>query len=237
MNAPSETAESPGGLSAFDLGTLLLASIAIGTSVTAIMTGVGTSSLVVMLACTFAYSGTGEVAYASVIATGGGMTPALVAAMLVSSRFGLLAMSMTGRWKAPWWERILVAHMASEIAVAAAIEAQPRGERAARRAFFDLAIASTVGWIIGSAVGLAIGKLVSDPRAIGLDVVFPASFVGAVVNGLRRRDSTVAVVLGALVALALTPVLPSGVPVLIAASMSLLALAMPARPWRSGAPA
>ena len=208
------------------------ASIAIGVSVTSIMEGIGTSGWVVMGACALAYSGTGEVAYASVIATGGGTGPALVAAMLVSSRFGLLAMSSTSRWKAPWWERVGIAHLSSEIAVAAAIEAEPNGPGAARRAFWQLAICSTVGWIVGSGIGLLLGDVVGDTRTIGLDVVFPASFVGAVVNGLRRRDSAVAVILGATAAIALTPLLPSGVPVLIAAAGSLLALAVPAGTWR-----
>jgi predicted branched-subunit amino acid permease len=221
------------GLRPFDLGTLLFASAAIGVAVTSIMTDAGTSGWVVMAACTFAYSGTGEVAYASVVATGGGMAPALLASMLVSSRFGLLAMSMTGRWKAPLWERIAIAHLASEIAVAAAIEAEPRGERAARRAFFELALVATAGWIIGSGLGLLLGNVVGDTRRIGLDVVFPASFVGAVVGGFRRRDTTVAVVLGALAALTLTPVLPAGVPVLVAAAASLLALAVAPIGWRT----
>jgi predicted branched-subunit amino acid permease len=216
-----------------DLGALLFASVAIGVAVTTIMTDVGTSGWVVLAAASLSFSGTGEVAYASVIASGGGLTPALVAAMLVSSRFGLLAMSMTGRWKAPLWERVLVAHLASELAVAAAIEAKPRGERAARRAFFELAVATTAGWIIGTALGLVLGNVVGDTRRIGLDVVFPASFVGAVVNGLRRRDSSVAVVLGALAALGLTPVLPAGLPVLVGAGASLVAMAVPPRAWRA----
>lgn len=218
--------------SMLDLGALLFASLATGVAVTTIMTEVGTSGWVVMAAATLCFSGTGEVAYASVVASGGGMTPALVAAMLVSSRFGLLAMSMTGRWKAPLWERVLVAHSASEIAVAAAIEARPRGERAARRAFFELVIATIAGWVIGSALGLLLGDVVGDTRRIGLDVVFPASFVGAVVSGLRRRDSSVAVVLGAVAAVGLTPLLPAGVPVLIAAAASLVAMAVPPTAWR-----
>ncbi len=220
------------GKGAFDLGTLLFASIAVGIAVTSILSGVGTSGWAVMAACTFAYSGTGEVAYASVIAAGGAMTPALAAAMLVSSRFGLLALSMTGRWKAPLWERIAIAHLASEVAVAAAIEAEPRGERAARRAFFELVLCNTAGWIIGSGIGLALGDIVGNTATIGLDVVFPASFVGAVVNSLRRKDSTVAVLAGAAAALVLTPVLPPGLPVLLAAATSLPAMAAPSATWR-----
>lgn len=226
----SRRALKPGSFRPLDLGTLMFASAVTGVAVTAIMRDVGTPAWVVMAACTFAFSGTGEVAYASVIASGGGLAPALLAAMLVSSRFGLLAMSMTGRWPAPLWERIAVSHFSSEVAVAAAIEQRPVGPDAARRAFWQLAMATTGGWIIGSGIGLVLGQL-GDTRRIGLDVVFPASFVGAVVNALRQRDSTVAVLLGAVAALALTPLLPAGLPVLCAAAGSLVALGVEPRRW------
>jgi predicted branched-subunit amino acid permease len=218
-------------MSVLDLGALAFASAAIGVAVTTIMGDIGTSAWVTMAACTLAYSGTGEVAYASVVASGGGLAPALVAAMLVSSRFGLLAMAMTGRWPTRLWERLAVSHFSSEVAVAAAIERAPEGPEAARRAFWQLALCTTAGWIIGSGIGLILGDVVGDTRRIGLDVVFPASFVGAAVHALRRRDSTVAVALGAVAAVVLTPVLPAGLPVLCAAGASLIALAVPSRPW------
>jgi predicted branched-subunit amino acid permease len=210
----------------------MFASIAIGIAVSVIMTDVGTSPWVIMAACTFAYSGTGELAYASVIASGGGIVPAAVASLLVSSRFGLLATSMMNRWPASRLERVGIAHVASEPAVAAALEAGPRGPRAARRAFWQLAIWMAVGWMLGSALGLLLGNVVGDTRRFGLDAVFPASFVGAMVSAFRRQDSAVAVVVGALVALALTPFLPAGGPILVAAAAAPLALLLPARPIR-----
>lgn len=215
-----------------DLAALLLASMAVGIAVTSIMVGAKTSSAVVMLACTFAYSGTGEVAYASVIATGGGLIPAVVASLLVSSRFGLLAMSMRQRWPAPLWERIAIAHVASEPAVAAAIDAGGESPQAARRAFWQIAIWMSLGWIAGSAIGLALGNIVGDTRRIGLDVVFPASFVGAVVHALRFWDTTAAVFLGGSIALVLTPVLPAGLPVLLGSLAAVVALICPSTPLK-----
>src|SRR4051812_47520635 len=79
---PPAPGAAPGGFTPLDLGALLLASIAIGVAVSAIMTDVGTSPWVVMAAAALAYSGTGELAYASVISSGGTMVPALAAALL-----------------------------------------------------------------------------------------------------------------------------------------------------------
>ena len=214
-----------GGISAFDMTAMAVSATAIGIAVAPIMVEVGTSPAVVMAAASLAWSGTGMVAYASVIGAGGSMVPALVAATLVSSRFALLAMSLTGRWKASVLERVGIYHMASEVAVATAIDqGREIGPRAARRVFWQLALSMNAGWILGSGFGLLLGNVLQDTRAVGLDAVFPASFIGSVINGLTRRDSAIAVVGGAGVALALTPILPAGLPVLLASGAAGLGL-------------
>ncbi len=217
-----------GGITLIDMSAMFVSALAIGVAVAPLMAEAGTSNLVVMLAASLAWSGTGMVAYASVIMAGGSMVPALVAAMLVSSRFALLAMSLKDRWRAGIWERIGMYHTASEVAVASAIDqGREIGPHAARRVFWQLVVSMVSGWILGSALGLTIGNFIEDTRAFGLDAVFPASFIGAVVNGLTKRDSAVAVIGGAGAALALTPVLPAGLPVLIAAGAAFVAVAVP----------
>ncbi len=213
------------GLGRADIVAMFISSSIIGIAVSPIMTDIGTSPWVVMAAATFAWSGTGEVAFASVISSGGSTPSALVAAMLVSSRFGLLAMSLKDRWPASAIERVGMYHYASEVAVANAIDFQRRfGSESARRVFWQLAIPMAAGWSIGSGMGLALGNVIGDTRQIGLDVVFPASFVGTVVNGLTRRDTSVAVAGGMFAALGLTPYLPAGLPILIAALAAIPAL-------------
>jgi predicted branched-subunit amino acid permease len=171
------------------------------------------------------------VAYASVIASGGSTFAALVAAMLVSSRFALLALSLKGRWNASLIERVGMYHYASEVAVANAIDQESRiGPHAARRVFWQFAVPMASGWFFGTLVGLALGNIVGDTRQIGLDVVFPASFVGTVVAGLRRRDSAVAVMGGLTAAIGLSPILPAGLPILVAAITALVAVAVPPPP-------
>ncbi|MGI9615256.1 MAG: hypothetical protein ACR2QO_20260, partial [Acidimicrobiales bacterium] len=82
----------------------------------------------------------------------------------------------------------------------------------------------------GTLLGLALGNIVGDTRQIGLDVVFPASFVGTVVTGLKHRDSAVAVLGGLTAAIGLSPILPAGLPILVAALTALLAVALPPPP-------
>lgn len=216
-----------GGIGWFDQAAMFVSAAMIGVAVASIMTDIDTPGWVVIMAAATAWAGTGEVAYASVISTGGGALPALAAGWLVCSRFSLLTMSMKDRWPAPILERVGIYHYASEVAVAGAMDQGTRISTAAgRRVFWQLVAPMVLGWVIGSALGVALGNIVGDTKQIGLDAVFPASFIGAVVNGLTRRDTAVAVVGGAGAAIGLTPVLPAGGPVLVASCAALVALAV-----------
>jgi len=207
---------------------MFISATIIGIAVAPIMADVGTPDWVILAAAFFAWSGTGEVAYASVIDGGGSTIAAWVAAMLVSSRFALLALSLKGRWQASLVERVGMYQFASEVAVANAIDQERRfGRHGARRVFWQLAVPMATGWFVGTVLGLLLGNIVGDTRQIGLDVVFPASFIGTVVSGLRRRDSAVAVGGGLTAALGLSPFLPAGLPILIAALTALLAVLVP----------
>ena len=218
-----------GGISNLDITAMFISATIIGIAVAPIMVDVGTPKWVVLAAAFFAWSGTGEVAYASVIESGGSTIAAWVASMLVSSRFALLALSLKGRWQASTLERVGMYQYASEVAVANAIDQEHRlGSQAARRVFWQLAVPMASGWFIGSVLGLLLGNVVGDTRQIGLDVVFPASFIGTVVSGFQRRDSAVAVCGGLTAAIGLSPFLPAGLPILIAALTALVALLVPA---------
>ena len=230
-SAPDFTTTEQGGIGPLDMGAMFVSATIIGIAVAPIMVDVGSPSWVVLAAATFAWSGTGEVAYASVIASGGSTFAAYVAAMLVSSRFALLALSLKDRWEASPIERVGMYHYASEVAVANAIDQETRiGPHAARRVFWQFAVPMASGWFVGTLLGLLLGNVVGDTRQIGLDVVFPASFVGTVVTGLRRRDSAVAAVGGLTAAIGLSPILPAGLPILVAAITALIAVAVPPPP-------
>jgi predicted branched-subunit amino acid permease len=220
-----------------DIAALIAATFAVGITVSAIMIDIGTPSAVVMLASLSAFSGSGELAYAAVIQSGGSPVAGLVSALLVSSRFGLLAMSIANRWPMSVWERIAAMQISGEPAVAAAITA--REPSTARRLYWQIALAMAVGWVVGSGVGVFVGNVIGDTRAIGLDAVFPAVLLGTVATALRSRDSAVAAVLGGLLAVVAVPVAPAGIPFLIAALAALVAAKVPAGPlalrsaWRA----
>ena len=218
------------GLRPVDIAALGAASMAVGITVSAIMTKIGTTSAVVMIAAVTAFSGSGELAFASVILSGGTSAAGLISALLVSSRFGLLAMSMANRWPMPVWEKIAAMQISGEPAVAAAITA--RSPAMARRLYWQIALAMAGGWVVGTALGVLLGNVIGDIRKIGLDAVFPAVLLGTVAAALRSRDTAVAAVLGAVIAVVLVPIAPAGLPFLLAALAAIVASRVPAGPLR-----
>ena len=87
---------------------------------------------------------------------------------------------------------------------------------AARRAFLLTGISVWVCWNAGTLTGALVGGGLGDPRALGLDAMFPAAFLALLAPQLRRPGAPVAAIAGALIALVLVPVAPVGVPVIAA---------------------
>lgn len=208
----------------------MAASFAVGITVSAIMIDIGTPSAVVMLASVTAFSGSGELAYAAVILSGGSSVAGLISALLVSSRFGLLAMSVAKKWPMSVGERIAAMQISGEPAVAAAITA--KSPAMARRLYWQIALSMAAGWILGSVVGVSVGNVIGDTHAIGLDAVFPAVLLGTVAASLRSRDTAAAAALGGLVAVLLVPIAPAGIPFLVAALAAVVGAKVPAGPLR-----
>jgi predicted branched-subunit amino acid permease len=70
------------------------------------------------------------------------------------------------------------------------------------------------------------GSALGDPADYGLDAMFPALFLALLAGQLNGPRARAAAVLGALIALALTPLVPPGVPIVAAAAGAVIALAV-----------
>ena len=67
----------------------------------------------------------------------------------------------------------------------------------------------------------------SDPKALGMDAMFPALFVAIIRPQLVTQNARLIAVTGGVVALGLVEVLQGGLPFLVAALPALLALRNP----------
>ena len=82
-------------------------------------------------------------------------------------------------------------------------------------------------WNLATLLGALGGAALSDPRALGLDAAAPAGFLALLAPQLRGREPRAVAALAAAAALISVPLVPAGVPVLVAAVVA-IAVAM----WR-----
>jgi predicted branched-subunit amino acid permease len=85
-----------------------------------------------------------------------------------------------------------------------------------RSAFWACGVGLFVIWNLSVLVGVALGSAVRDTNAFGLDATFPAVMLALALPTLTSRPTRIAAGAGAVIAVALTPVLPAGLPLLAA---------------------
>ncbi len=172
----------------------------------------GTVAPIVMSIVVF--SGAAQFGSLAILSAGGGTGAAIAAGVLLNARYlamGLaLAPSLRGR-------------AASRAAFAMAIVDSSWAAASGGDGSFDpwymvgVTALQYPGWVLGTIVGVFAGGAIGDPRALGLDALFPAFFVALLLEEVRGRRKAAAAGGGAGIALALTPFTPAGVPILAAA--------------------
>ena len=96
--------------------------------------------------------------------------------------------------------------------------------RAGRLGFWATGLSVFVLWNAATLLGALAGSEVGDPRDFGLDAAAPAAFLAMLAPRLRDRQTWTIAVVAALVALAVVPLVPAGVPVLVAALVPAVAV-------------
>ncbi len=82
-------------------------------------------------------------------------------------------------------------------------------------------------WNVGTLIGVVGASAMSDPRVLGLDAAAPAAFVALLAPRLRSGETWAIALVAALIAVLTTPLLPPGIPVLIAAVFGIAAGSWP----------
>lgn len=175
----------------------------------------------------FAFTGASQFALVGVLGGGGTAASAVSVALLLAARNGLYAVRMTPLMGWRGWRRLLGAHLTiDETTAMATARTQPAQ---IRLAFWATGIALWLLWNLSTLAGAAAGAAIGSPQRWGLDVAFPAAFLALLAPQLRTPRAVATAVLAVVVTLALVPVSPVGVPVLVAA-----ATIVPIALWRRG---
>jgi 4-azaleucine resistance transporter AzlC len=89
-----------------------------------------------------------------------------------------------------------------------------------------VSIPQYAGWVLGTVCGVLLGPALGDPKALGLDALFPAFFIALLFEEVRGRRRMFAAGGGAAIALVLTPLVPAGLPILAAGAAAVAASRM-----------
>ncbi|PSK91822.1 putative branched-subunit amino acid permease [Murinocardiopsis flavida] len=199
--------------------------IAFGTAAVTAGLSVGQSVVLSLVA----FTGASQFALVGVVAGGGNVLAGAVGALLLGGRntlYGLRLADVLG-WRGG--SRALAAH--GVIDETTAVTLAQSGRRDARTAFAVTFGTLYVLWNATTLIGAVAVGHIGDPNALGLDAVGPAIFLALLWPRLKEGRSTLAVaLLGAAIALGLTPLLPPGVPVMLAAVAALIGVTRPAGP-------
>ena len=191
---------------------LLPAVLAFGVSfgVLAQAAGIGAGASIAMSLTTFA--GSSQFAIVSVLGAGGSVVAAIGAAILLNARYGPMALAAAPVFRGGRLRRLIEAQLLVDESWALA----QRDGGFDRRVMIGAGLGLYAGWNTGTAIGVLAGDSLGDPATLGLDAAFPALFLALLVPLLRERDALTAALLGAGIALALTPLTPAGIPVIAA---------------------
>ena len=174
---------------------------------------------VVMSAIVF--GGSAQIAALTIIGGGGGLGSAIGAAALMNSRF--LPMGIAIGPSLPGGPIARAAQGQPVVDASWALASDGEGGFD-RHVMFGSSAIQYVTWVTGTAVGVLAGSALGDPRDLGLDAIYPAFFLALMVAEIRSGRALGVAAAGALIAFALVPVAPAGVPVLVASLASLLGL-------------
>ena len=228
-----------------DVALVCLADGIVGVSFGATAVGGGLAWWVPVAMSVLVFAGGAQIAAVGVVLAGGSPVAAVLAGAVLNTRFlpyGFAVADLVGgpggpgdagvagsvggagagdhrgsRLAGRWLRRLrllLGTHVIVDESVAFALrQADPARRRAA---FWTCGVALFVLWNVSVLLGVALGSAMRDTSAFGLDATFPAVMLALALPTLASRPTRIAAGTGAVIAVALTPVLPAGLPLLAA---------------------
>lgn len=208
-----------------DVALVCLADAIVSVSFGATATSSGLPPWVPIVMSLIVFSGGAQIAATSIALSGGGPVAAVAAGALLNSRMLPYGFAVSDVLDGPWYRRLFGAHVITDEAVGFSLRQDSPGER--RFAFWSCGILLYLSWNVATVAGTVAGTMVRNTGAFGLDATFPAVMLALALPLVTDRRTGAAAGTGAIAAVALTPVLPAGLPVL--ASLGGLAWL-----WRGG---
>jgi len=195
------------------IGLVCLADAIVGASFGAIAVSGGLDAWVPIAMSVLVFAGGAQFAAVGVVLAGGSPVAAVVAGLVLNARLLPFGFAVADVLDGRWWTRLVGAHLMMDESVAFALR-EPDARRR-RAAYWVCGVALFLAWNVAVVVGALAGQFVGDTDAFGLDAAFPTVLLALVLPSLSDRRIRNAALLGAVVAVAASPFLPAGLPVLL----------------------
>jgi predicted branched-subunit amino acid permease len=197
-----------------DIALVALADGVVGASFGAIAASGGLPAWVPLAMSPAVFAGGAQFAALYIALGGGGALAAVVAGLVLNARLLPFGFAVADVLDLPWPARLLGSQLLTDESVAFTLLQRDPVRR--RAAFFVCGVLLFVVWNVGTLLGVLAGRAVGNPDALGLDAASPMVLLALVLPALREPRARRAALVGAAVALAATPFLPAGLPVLMA---------------------
>lgn len=182
----------------------------------------GFSILQTCLLSLLLFSGASQFAVVGVMGAGGSAISAIATGSLLGFRNGLYGLKMAPILKLRGIKKVIAAQLTIDESTGVAIGQEPRGEEASRYGFWATGIGVYVFWNLFTLLGALGAQAIGNPSAWGLDAAVPAAFLGLVWPRLIDNKSRLVAITAALLALALTPIAPAGVPIIATVAIAVI---------------
>jgi branched chain amino acid efflux pump len=196
-----------------------LATGAYGLSFGALSSAAGLSVAQTCVLSAFMFTGASQFALIGVANSGGNPLTGAATALLLGARNVFYGLRLSSLLRVRGARRWFAAHFVLDESTAMAITHDDDDE-AARLGFWVTGCSVFVCWNVATLIGALGAAALSDPNVLGLDAAAPAAFLALLAPRMRGREPWAAALTAAAAALVVTPFVPVGVPVLVAAAVA-----------------
>ncbi|WP_141013869.1 AzlC family ABC transporter permease [Nocardioides sambongensis] len=191
-----------------------------GVSFGAVSVASGLSVLQTCALSLLMFTGASQFALVGVLGAGGAPFAGTATALLLGARNTLYGLRMAPLLGWSGGRRAAAAHILIDESTAMALDRPSRA--LTRLGFLTTGISVLVLWNLFTLLGALAGTTLGDPRDYGLDAAVGAAFLALVWPRLKEPGNARIGLLAAVLALAVVPFTPAGLPVLLAGGAAVL---------------
>lgn len=162
----------------------------------------------------FVFAGSAQFAAVEILGDGGSVASAATAGLLLNVRSLAFGVIMAPALRGALWKRALMSQLMIDEATAVGVAATEPADR--RYGYLAGGLGVFAVWNLTTVLGFVVfsnaGDLITD---LGLDVAGPAAFLALLWPRLADRRQLATAVAGASIAVALVPIAPAGVPIVV----------------------